>query len=79
MKKRIFVVALCLVCTVSAFIRLNAVPEMDDLFLMNVEALASGESNLPKDCLGKGSVDCPVGGVKVKYIMEGWSLDKDRY
>lgn len=51
----------------------------DGLLLMNIEALASGESYVPMDCLGKGSVDCPGMGVKVEYVMIGWSLDEDLY
>lgn len=79
MKKRFFVIALCIACAVSAFISLNAEQKMDDVLLMNIEALASGESNVPIDCVGKGSVDCPKTEVKVEYVIEGWSLDKDRY
>ena len=79
MKKRILAVAMCMVCAISTIISLNTEKEMDDLLLMNVEALASGEGNVPIRCLGNGSVDCPGMGVKVKYVMEGWSLDKDRY
>lgn len=79
MKKSFFVVALCMLCAVSVFTGLNTKQEMDDLLLMNVEALASGEGNVPIDCVGKGSVDCPGIGVKVEYVFKGWSLDKDRY
>lgn len=79
MKKKILAVAMCMVCAISTFISLNTEQKMDDLLLMNVEALASGEGNVPIDCIGKGSVDCPGREVKVKYVMEGWSLGKDRY
>lgn len=79
MKKRFFVIALCIACAVSAFISLNAEQKMDDVLLMNIEALASGESNVPIYCLGKGSVDCPKTKDKVEYVIEGWSLGKDRY
>lgn len=79
MKKSFFVVVLCMLCAVCTFIGLNTEKEMDDLLLMNIEALASGEGNVPIDCVGKGSVDCPGMEVKVKYVAEGWSLGKDRY
>jgi hypothetical protein len=79
-KKKVFItVTLCMVCAISAFIGLNTEKKTDGLLLMNIEALASGESYVPMDCLGKGSVDCPGMGVKVEYVMIGWSLDEDLY
>lgn len=39
----------------------------DSLQLMNIEALASGESGKVK-CVGYGSVECPIDGSKVYYI-----------
>ncbi len=38
-----------------------------ELFLSNVEALASGE-NSDSSCLGVGSLDCPQDHSKVYYI-----------
>lgn len=64
-----------MVCAVSSFISLNTEQETNDLLLMNVEALASSEGDLPTYCVGKGSVDCPIKKVKVEYVMVGWSLD----
>ncbi len=79
-KRKVFIAAtLCMVCTISAFVGLNTEKETDDLFLMNIEALASGESYIPIDCVGKGCVDCPVRGVKVEYVVIGGSLDEDLY
>lgn len=79
-KKKVFIAAaLCVACAVSAFIGLNTEKKTDDLLLMNIEALASGESNVPIGCFGSGSVDCPGMGIKVEYVMEGWSLDEDLY
>ena len=43
------------------------------LLLENVEALAYGEG--PVNCLGSGTVDCPHTFRKVKYVMEGYSLE----
>lgn len=41
---------------------------LKDLLLVNVEALANKE--IPQGgCLGFGSVDCPIGNIKVKYII----------
>ena len=77
MKKSLFVVVLCMLCAVT-FVGLNTEQETNDLLLMNVEALASGESDVPIRCFAKGSVDCPGMGVKVKYVTKGWSLGKDR-
>lgn len=33
--------------------------EQNDLFLMNIEALAVGEDYVPIQCIGTGTVDCP--------------------
>lgn len=42
---------------------------MSDLLLQNVEALAGSEvPNMV--CLGVGSVDCPINGVKVKRVSQ---------
>lgn len=79
MKKSFFAVALCTICTISAFIGLNTEQKMDDLLLMNIEALASGEGYVPIRCFGSGSVDCPKTSSKVEYVTIGWSLDEDRY
>ncbi|WP_321481202.1 NVEALA domain-containing protein [uncultured Bacteroides sp.] len=38
-----------------------------ELFLSNVEALASGE-NADRSCFGVGSLDCPQDHSKVYYI-----------
>ena len=46
------------------------------LMLDNVEALAADESSSSYTCIGSGSVDCPVTGVKVKIIYEGYRLEK---
>jgi len=79
-KRKVFIAAaLCMACAVSAFIGPNTEKKTDDLLLMNIEALASGESYVPTACLGNGSVDCPIKGIKVEYVMIGWSLDEDLY
>lgn len=52
----------------------------NDVVLENVEALADVEnsgSNMPIKCVMFGESDCPLGGVKVKYVIEGLSLGND--
>ena len=46
----------------------------NDLLLMNTEALAAGENYVPIQCIGTGTVDCPLGG-KTKFVMIGYSLE----
>ncbi len=46
------------------------------IILDNIEALAADEQNVPTNCWGSGSVDCPVTKVKVEYVATGYSLDK---
>lgn len=78
MKKK--VVALCaamFVCTlfVASLYSSQSNHKENELLLMNVEALATEETELPGECMGLGSLDCPWYSIKVKYIMEGWSLE----
>ena len=40
----------------------------------NIEALAAGEDYVPIQCIGTGTVDCPLGG-KTKFVMIGYSLE----
>lgn len=47
---------------------------LEDFVLENVEALATNELG-SGHCLGSGSVDCPMGHVKVKYVLSGYSLE----
>lgn len=45
---------------------------LSDLLLQNVEALANNERPVNTDCLGIGSVDCPLNSTKVKRVVESW-------
>ena len=40
-------------------------PRVNTLLLDNIEALAADEQDVPTNCWGSGSVDCPVTKVKV--------------
>ena len=42
----------------------------------NIEALAADEHDVPINCFGSGSVDCPATKVKVEYVATGYSLEK---
>ena len=42
--------------------------------LFNIEALAAGENYVPIQCIGTGTVDCPLGG-KTKFVMIGYSFE----
>ena len=59
-----------------ALVSYMAKPEkaQNDLFLMNIEALAAGEDYVPIQCIGTGTVDCTLGG-KTKFVMIGYSLE----
>ena len=46
----------------------------NDLLLMNIGALAAGENYVPIQCIGTGTVDCPLGG-KTKFVMIGYSFE----
>ena len=51
-------------------------PRVNTLLLDNIEALAADEQDVPTNCWGSGSVDCPVTKVKVEYVATGYSLEK---
>ena len=48
---------------------------VDVLFLENVEALASGEYGSHIYCIDFGTLDCPLNGTKVKYIIEEYNMN----
>ena len=76
MKKRVIVIGLFAVCAFTAFHGFKSGKKSNDLLLMNIEALAYGESDLPIDCAGTGSVDCPRTQIKVQYVVVGYSLEE---
>lgn len=47
---------------------------VSDLLLQNIEALAKDENPSVISCGGTGSVNCPINGVKVKYVSEKRSM-----
>lgn len=47
---------------------------VDGILLQNVEALADVETKLPTYCAFTGDCTCPNGGIKVKYVIEGYGL-----
>lgn len=63
-KLKLTFVAVCVLVCVFASKKKEA--GMDSLQLMNVEALAGGESGV--FCIGTGSIDCPGYNVKVYSI-----------
>jgi len=79
MKKKIAFMGLALAATAAVSFHLDSKSEnLDGLMLENIEALAFNEFNPPIMCAGSGSVDCPIGHNKVKYVGEMYSHE-DRY
>ena len=54
--------------------RMNNKQCLSELALVNVEALATGEGDVPTSCYGSGNVDCPISDSKVSYVMNGRSF-----
>ena len=53
---------------------------INDVVLHNVEALADAENSgviMPVHCVMYGESECPIDGVRVKYVIEGLSLGGD--
>lgn len=63
---KLFFSAVCIIALVCVFTSKREVSVVDSLQLMNIEALANGESG--SRCVGTGSVECPYYGLKVYYI-----------
>lgn len=80
-KKRMRIVFLLLcVCAFGTFIGsqvMKTSTAVDGVLLQNVEALASAESNLPTYCEFSGDCTCPIGGIKVKYVIERYNVESD--
>ena len=75
-KGLLFVGAMVVSSLVSSVVLLPEEKAQDDVFMINVEALAEDETTGSVHCLCPGTVDCPLSEVKVKYVMSGWSLDR---
>lgn len=58
--------AVCVIALVCVFTSKTEVSVADSLQLMNIEALAGGETG--GFCAGDGSVDCPYASVKVYAV-----------
>ena len=66
---------LLLVCSaVMTVCRMKNKQCLSELALVNVEALATGEGDVPTSCYGSGNVDCPISDSKVSYVMNGRSF-----
>ena len=79
MKKRVSAVVIVLVCLggVACIKTLSTSSVgLPQLAFDNIEALAADEQDVPTNCWGSGSVDCPVTKVKVEYVATGYSLEK---
>lgn len=76
MKTKLSIISFLLIITAFVYSYSNSEKEgLDNLLLKNIEALAGGEYDDTTNCYDRGSVDCPYEDVKVKYVMEGYSLE----
>lgn len=65
-KMKLIFSAVCIIALVCVFTSKRKAVVASSLQLMNIEALASGESG--SKCMGTGSVDCAAYNVKVYVI-----------
>lgn len=75
MKRKIWFAGLLLLTITVCYNSYSKEKVENALFLENVEALAGGESHVPVNCMGSGTVDCPITHVKVKVVATGYSLE----
>lgn len=79
MKKKVLLISLFLAATVVTFFQFDSgKEELQSLMLENIDALASDEWGTAPNCVGFGSVDCPVDHVKVYLVVGKYSLE-ERY
>lgn len=76
MRKLVFFLFLCTVVYLVAKRPTNHHTSFNTLLNYNIEALAAGEGSSVSRCFGSGSVDCPVIHTKVKYVVQGYSLEE---
>ena len=60
--------------------QMEETPVVSDVVLENVEALADMENmegGILVQCVMLGNSECPIDGVRVKYVIEGLSLGND--
>lgn len=78
MKKKILLFSLLLVAAFASFQFSNKHENLNDLMLENIEALASDEWEGRINCIGTGTVDCPINHMKVYFLAGPYSLE-ERY
>jgi len=76
MRKLVFFLFLCTVVFLTSKRSINHHTSFNTLLNYNIEALAAGEGPNVYQCLGSGSLDCPIIHTKVKYVATGYSLEE---
>ena len=56
------------------YVQISHSEKLDDLLLENIEALAAGESGSDGQCLGSGSIVCPLTNQGVAHVQIYYSL-----
>ena len=60
--------------SVLSYVQISHSEKLDDLLLENIEALAAGESGSDGQCLGSGSIVCPLTNQGVAHVQIYYSL-----
>ena len=76
MKNKMKIIGVTAVIAIAAFysIQSNRSKNLDDILLKNIEALAAGESDVDVQCIGTGSVICPINKEGVEHVYISYSL-----
>ncbi len=70
MKKNILFIGLFVVVTVAATSQIQTKEKnLGGQALENIEALVAGKTGVYQECIGSGIIDCPIGHVKVRYVI----------
>ena len=71
MKSHFLLLTLLLIVVVNVTFQLHSHKDyLEDLLLENVEALANIEI-IQDECVGNGSIDCPIGNIKEYFLISG--------
>lgn len=73
--KKILFAALLISAMVYGIVRTSQQPQVSELVLENIKALADEEYEKPVRCIGIGSLDCPISHSKVQYITGGYNAE----
>jgi len=72
--QKFFLILFVGILGISVCRQIQNTPNVNDVLLENVEALAQSEISEPMSCQGDGDVICPINNKNCAYVFLGYSL-----